>query len=348
MKKKWITACLLFGFAFVAAACGSKETKVTLGEYKGLALSREKVQVTDEEVNEAIDEVRQSRSEMVEVTDRPLAMGDTVSMNFIGRTLDGVAFDGGTAENINRKLGDPMVKYIDGFDEGLVGAMPGEERELELTFPDPYTNNPDLAGVDVIFSVTVHSFREEILPELTDEFVTEVSDGKYTTVDAYKTFAREYLAEQEESRINMEMLEKAWDQVVADTIIEGELPKELYEDYYNKNYENAKTYAGYFNMELKDFLPAYMGMDEEAFEKQAVQNARAAATDTVIAREIAKAEGIEITDADIDDMAEKMALSYGSESADDFKNNTDMETFKNLVLLEKVKQFVLDHATISE
>lgn len=217
--KKWKIAgiCLAVAVAAAASGCGKKtgtettaaestaaeteeyvaESSVKLGEYKGIAVTVTEASVTDEEVENQIQQVLNSKAEYREV-DRAAQTGDQVNIDYKG-LLDGEAFEGGTAEGYDLTLGSGS--FIDGFEDGLVGAVKGDQKDLNLTFPDPYPKNPDLAGKAVVFEVTVNAVKERSVPELTDEFVASVSpdDG---TVEKYRESTRENLLEQKQLSID--------------------------------------------------------------------------------------------------------------------------------------------------
>ena len=185
MKKKMMAA-LLAGMMIFAAGCGSKGSDVTVGEYKGLILTSVSQATVDTEIQTMLDYY----AELVEV-DRAAQDGDTVNINYVG-LKDGVAFEGGTddsEEGTDLKLGSNS--FIDGFEEGLIGVVAGEKRDLNLTFPEDY-GNEELNGQAVVFQVTVNAVKEKRLPELTDAFIAE-NFPEYTTVDAYTEAIRENL-----------------------------------------------------------------------------------------------------------------------------------------------------------
>ena len=168
MKKKIITA-LLTGVMVLAVGCGSKagSGNITLGEYKGITVTSISQDAFDAEINNILE----GYAEFVEV-DRPAQNGDIVNINYVG-TLDGEEFEGGADTSdagTDLELGAGM--FIEGFEEGLIGAKAGEEKVLNLKFPEDYYE--DLAEKDVVFTVTVNRVQEKVVPELTDEFVTEI------------------------------------------------------------------------------------------------------------------------------------------------------------------------------
>ena len=158
---------------------------VQLGEYKGIEVTAQDTTVTDEDVEtELQSQVENATPIYEEITEGTVADGDVVNIDYEG-TLDGVAFDGGTDTDFNLTIGSGQ--FIDGFEDGLIGKNIGDTVELNLTFPEDYTTNSDLAGQDVVFTVTINYVQgEEIPQELNDEFVQRVTDGTYTTVDEYR------------------------------------------------------------------------------------------------------------------------------------------------------------------
>ena len=179
-------AVLLAGMMVLAAGCG-KEGNVVVGQYKGLALTSVSEATVEAEIATMLEETFAE----LQTADCAAEEGDTVNINYVGMK-DGVAFEGGTddsEEGHNLVLGSGS--FIDGFEDGLIGAVAGEERDLNLTFPENY-GNTDLAGQAVVFHVTVNEVKEEVVPELTDAFVAE-NFPKYTTVAEYKAAYQEGL-----------------------------------------------------------------------------------------------------------------------------------------------------------
>lgn len=158
---------------------GMDNGTVTLGEYKGIEVTKDPVEVTDDEVDQAVQSDLSAQAKDAEV-DRAIQNGDVVNIDYVG-TKDGVAFDGGTAQGYDLNIGSGQ--FIEGFEEGLVGAKKGDKVSLNLTFPEAY-QNADLAGKAVVFDVTVNSVKEKQVPELNDAFVQE--NTSFKTVDEYK------------------------------------------------------------------------------------------------------------------------------------------------------------------
>ena len=167
---------------------------VTLGEYKGIEVSVDAPVVTDEYLDSYIDYVLQSNMVTTEITDRPVEEGDIVNIDYEGK-IDGVAFDGGTAQGYDLTIGSGT--FIDGFEDGLIGAETGETVDVNVTFPENYQGE-EVAGKDAVFTVTVNSISVETLPELTDEFVQGLDVG-VNTVEEYRQYAYDLLMEEEQA-----------------------------------------------------------------------------------------------------------------------------------------------------
>ena len=164
---------------------------LTLGKYKGLAAEEKVDPLTDEEFEAELTQYISSIPMYEEITNRPAEKGDTVVMDYVGK-LDDVPFAGGTAQGQSIELSENSG-YIDGFADGLIGVTPGSTVDLTLTFPTDY-HAADMAGKTVVFTVTLHYIRGELVtPDLTDAFVARFTGGDYTTVDAFRTFYRSYL-----------------------------------------------------------------------------------------------------------------------------------------------------------
>lgn len=285
------------------------EGSITLGEYKGIPVTVTEPTVTDEEVDAQIQQLLNSSAEYLEV-DREAQLGDQVNIDYKGMK-DGVAFDGGTAEGYDLVLGSNS--FIDGFESGLVGAKKGEEVTLNLTFPDPYQNNPDLAGQAVVFEVKVNNVKEKTVPELTDDFVAKVSpeDG---TVEKLRENMKAFILEQKQYQIdnqrNTDILNAVIDksEIVCAT------------DDVDKNYETQVQYytnqASMYGLDLATYA-SLMGMDEEGLKSELRNVARDMTKQEMLLKEIASRENITVTDEDREALAER----YGYDSLGELSGN---------------------------
>jgi len=311
------------------------EGSITLGEYKGIPVTVTEPTVTDEEVDAQIQQLLNASAEYLEV-DREAQLGDQVNIDYKGMK-DGVAFDGGTAEGYDLVLGSNS--FIDGFESGLVGAKKGEEVTLNLTFPDPYQNNPDLAGQAVVFEVKVNNVKEKTVPELTDDFVAKVSpeDG---TVEKLRENMKAFILEQKQYQIdnqrNTDILNAVIDksEIVCAT------------DDVDKNYETQVQYytnqASMYGLDLATYA-SLMGMDEEGLKSELRNVARDMTKQEMLLKEIASRENITVTDEDREALAER----YGYDSLESFLETADKEIVDDTALMQKTLDFLVENAEIT-
>ena len=239
---------------------------ITLGRYRGLTLKVDynAITVTDAELDAAIDTLLRENHPDFKVTDRAVEWGDTVVTDYVG-TLDGVAFEGGTAKAQTITLKENSG-YVPGFVEGLVGAVVGEPHAADITFPENY--HEGLAGKDVVFTFTVHYIEGD--PELDDAFVTDYTNGEYTSAETYREALRQQMQDT--------AYETALHSVLWATITENAAVKQYPEDavmfYYDYQYDLYSYYAAMYGMDYNTFLTAYMnGSPEDLFEfcKEAIK-----------------------------------------------------------------------------
>jgi len=337
MKKKMM-AVLLAGMMALAAGCGSKAGKVTVGEYKGLVLTS----VSQAEVDAEIKAMLESYTELVAV-ERAAEEGDTVNINYVG-LKDGVAFEGGTDDSeagYDLELGSNS--FIDGFEDGLIGAVAGEKRDLNLTFPENY-GNEELNGQAVIFQVTVNAVKEKVVPELTDEFIAEKYPD-YPTVEAYTNKLREnmnfntYYEQITEQLMASSEVEKYDEEAVAAR------KAQLITEY--KSY--AEYYGAYYGLDTESAIMYILGFESiEAFEEEMGNYAYEVEKNAMIIAEIAALEKIELTDEIYNEMALEYAVSYGYEDIASFVEAYGEETVRDAILSELVMGFLIDNAVITE
>lgn len=311
---------------------GSKSSStVKLGEYKGITYTPLSLEVTDEDVENEIQAMLDAYPTMNSV-DRAAAEGDTVNIDYVGK-MDDVAFDGGTAYGTDLELGSGM--FIDGFEDGLVGASKGDKVTLNLTFPDPYTNNPDLAGQEVVFEVTVNDVKESVPAELNTDFVTSYTE--YTSVDEFREGTRkqleEYAANAAESQKQYDVFTKVMENA------EITVTDEDVQAYYQELYDTYEEQAEAFGIDLETMV-GYYGMDLESFKAQLMTQAEEATKQNAVVREIASKEGITAEDAD----REAMAESFGYEDVDALIEDGGEDMVESYILMEKVLDFLVANA----
>ncbi len=314
----------------------SVKASVTLGEYTGLEVTKAEALVTDEQVDEQIKRILQENPEETTVTDRPAQEGDVVNIDYVGMK-DGEAFAGGTAEGYDLELGSNS--FIDGFEDGLVGANTGDELSLNLTFPENY-GNAELAGQAVVFDVTVNAIKEQSEAELTDEFVKRVSKTS-TTVEAYRKEIREQMEESARQDAKIRMQNQAMDLAMAASTFESLDPQVDLEFQLQMGEINESLKQG--NMTLADYT-AMFGMDEESFNLFMRADIENRLKVTLTAEAIAKAENLEVDD----DARLEVAKVYGLENIEDLVARYGQEAVDEAARNVKVMDFLLANAKMVE
>lgn len=309
---------------------------VTIGEYKGLELTRTSQSVTDDDVQAEINYNLEDNG--TEVKDGTVENGDTVTINFTG-TIDGKEFDGGSAEDYELVVGDGEM--IDGFEDGIVGMKSGETKELDLTFPDDYYEE-SVAGKAVVFKVTLQKFTRPA--ELTDEWVAE--NTEYKTVDEYRAAVKTQLEDTAVQTADYELYSDAWNEVQAASEIK-DYPKEDV-DAAKKSYQELnEKYVKDAGMEMADFLKS-QGMSEEDYESECQQYAESKVEQNLIVQGIMDAEGLSIDDEETQKLKDDLIKEYGFASIDEMiETYGEQEVNESLALL-RVERFIVDNANVTE
>lgn len=352
MKRKIALLLCLILTAAAVNGCGSDQTVlselktekyVKLGEYKGLEVSVPAAEVTEDYVQNYIGYVLSEHAEWVEVTeDRAAQEGDTVNIDYEGK-VDGVPFDRGADQGFDLLLGSNT--FIPGFEEGLVGAKAGETLDVPVTFPDPYPSNPDMAGVPAVFTVTVNNIQEKQIPELTDAFVSTLDAG-CSTVAEYEDYVYELLMADAQETYDRNLEDALVDQVMAGCTFK-EPPKAMVDQYYDRAVRNLSKVAIASNMSLETMITEYYGWTMEEFEEQAREGAKASCQEAIMLQAIANAEGITVSQEEVDDALQEGAENGGYESVDALKADMGNENFEDYVMCEKVLALLKENAVIT-
>lgn len=350
MKKQRIGAVLLAGAMVLSmTGCGSNKAKaysdyVQLGNYTGIEYTRTVAEVTEDDVQAQLDSFVSSLSETKEVTDRAVESGDIVNIDYVG-TKDGVAFDGGTAEGYDLTIGSGS--FIEGFEDGLIGHNIGEVVSLNLTFPEDY-GTEDLAGQDVVFEVTINSISQEMVPELTDDLVSENTD--YDTIDAYKESIEEDLKAQNEESADSQADADIFAKVVENTTVTGYDEAEVTEliDMSMASFEQMATSYSSYGYTYADVLSMYGYDSEEALKEGLTEYAKEYLNQKMIVYMIADAEGLKVTSEEREELVEETISMYGVESEEDLYETAglDEDYFEITILSEKVTEFLRENAVL--
>ena len=314
---------------------------VELGQYKGLEVEAVQQHLTDEMVDAEIERDREKASRTIDVDDRPVQKGDTVKLDYAG-TIDGVAFDGGTAQNQTLEIGSN--RFIPGFEDQMIGMQIGEEKDLNVKFPDEY-HSAEVAGKDAVFHVKVNGIQTVEKPELDDDFAADISD--FDTFADYKADVVKRLTERiersNENAAKNALVEKAVENAKVD------IPQAMIDsqgDYMIREMEMQIMYQG---MRLDDYLK-YMGMTREALKAQNEPEAIRRVKNELVIDAIRKAEGIEPTEEDIEKQTAEQAKMYGQDPEDFKKGLTDeqKEYLKEDAAIARVLDLLMADAKITE
>lgn len=321
------------GIAFHAVVTVKPEVK--LGDYKGIKVDKVEYNVTDAEIEEEIERARKQAARKVDVDGRVVMDGDIVNLDYSG-AVDGVKFDGGTASGQELTIGSHA--FIPGFEEQMVGMAIGETKDLNVTFPAEY-HASELAGKEAVFTVTVNKILVEELPELNDEFVKDVS--KFDTVADYKADIKTRLQDNKDRQANAEN-ENAIIFAVADnaTVDVPQCMVEQQIDYMIQDMEYRLMYM-YQGMKLEDYLK-FTGSTMEELRKSREEDARRDVKIRLTLEAIVKAEGLDVTDADLDAEMTKVAENSGK-TLEEYKKGVDprqLTYMKNDILTKKIIEFL--------
>ena len=309
---------------------------VTIGEYKGLTLDNTVEAVTDDMVDGRIKEELQNKAE--EVTEGSVQNGDVVTINYVG-TKDGVAFDGGTANNYELTIGSGT--FIDGFEDGIIGMKKGETKDLDLTFPKEYSSE-ELAGQEVVFKVTLQSFKRA--PELTDTWVAKNTDCK--SVDDYKKEIRTTLEDEAKTSAQNTLRETAWNTVLSASEVK-EYPQEDLDTAKTEFRSLYENYAKQGDMTLEDFVKA-QGISMDDFEEQSGQYAEFKVKQNLIVQGIMDAENMTLEDKKSLSIQDELVKAYSVKDLAALVDKYGQAAVDESIGLLRVEGFILDNATVEE
>ena len=292
------------GKPFIFTAEVATKPEVTLGDYKGLKVDKVSTRVTQKEVDEEIEKERERNARTIEVTDRAVQDKDEVTLDFEG-FVDGVAFEGGKGEDYPLTIGSGS--FIPGFEEQLIGAEIDKEVEVNVTFPKEY-HSEELAGKDATFKCTVHTIKAKELPELDDEFASEVSECE--TMDAYRAEVKKNIKERKERTGKEKKENQAVDQAIEnaqmdipEAMIEFQV-RQMADDFARRIQQQGLTVEQYFQ---------FTGMTAEKMMEEMRPQAEKSIKTRLLLEAIVKAENIEVSDERVEEELTKMAEAYQME-----------------------------------
>lgn len=325
------------GKPFIFTAEVALKPEVTLGTYKGVEVEKSDASVTDEEVDAAIERERENNARTVSVDNRAVQDGDMTMLDFEG-FVDGVAFEGGKGENYPLTIGSNT--FIPGFEEQLIGAEIDKEVEVNVTFPEDY-QAAELAGKPAVFKCTIKEIKEKELPDLDDEFASEVSE--FETLAEYREDVRKNLEEKKAEEAKNEKEEKVVDAIIADAKMD--IPEAMLE---TQQRQMADDFAQRIQMQgiSLDQYFQFTGLTRAAFLEQLKPQAEKRIQSRLVLEAVAKAENIEASDAEYDEEIKKMADAYQMDIAEinDMIGTFEQKSIREDICIRKAADFVVENA----
>lgn len=311
--------------------------EVELGAYKGIEVEKRAYNVTDDEVDAAIAQLQEGVARMVDV-DRPVENGDTVNLDYSG-SVDGVKFDGGTAQGQTLTIGSGQ--FIPGFEEQMVGMAVGEEKDIEVTFPEEY-HAENLAGKKAVFAVKVNGIQVKELPTLDDEFAKDVSE--YDTLEALRDAKRQELLEQAEKNAKIQKENDVVRKAVENATVE--VPDAMVERQIDSFLQDMGYRLQMQGISLEDYLK-YTNTEISALRDQYRADAALRVKSQLVLEAISKAEAIEATPEEIGDKVAEYTKQFGNMTVEDFEKNLqadDRQYFADQVVVEKTLALLVENA----
>lgn len=325
------------GKPFIFEAQAAIRPEVELGQYKGVEVSKVDAEVTEADIEEELKKVQEQNSRIVTIEDRAVQDGDMTVIDFEG-FIDGVAFDGGKGDNYPLTIGSHS--FIDNFEEQLIGMNIGDEKEVHVTFPEDY-HAENLKGKPAMFKVKINEIKEKILPDLDDDFASDVSD--FDTLDEYKEDLKKTIGEKKESEAKTEKQNEAVDKAVENSkmdipnaMIDTQVQR-MVEDFSQRLRQQGLTIEQYFQ---------YTGLTPDKILGDMKPEAEKRIKNSLVLAAVAKAENIEISDDEYEEELKSMAEAYHMD-IDKIKELTDEEQAKQIkedMKIQKAVELITDAA----
>jgi trigger factor len=313
---------------------------VELGDYKGLKATKYVHKVTDEEIDSRINQDVEKATTMADVTDRAVENGDTVNLNYAG-TVDGVAFEGGTAENQTLEIGSGH--FIPGFEEQMIG-MNIEEKDLQVKFPEEY-HAENLKGKDAVFHVKVNSIQTKVVPALDDDFAADVSE--FDTFDEYKQNIVKELTDRAQKNADVQLENDLVQQAV--DAADCDIPDAMIDDEIEIMLREMKLRMMYQGLRFEDYIK-YTGQTEEQVKEMYRPEAKNRVKMQLVLEAMVKAENVEVSDEDVEKATAEEAERSGRE-LEEFKkslNDRQKEYLKENAAIRKVVDLIVASAQVEE
>lgn len=324
------------GKTFIFTAEVAKKPEVELGKYKGVTVTKADTDVTDAEVDEAVEKERNNNARTITVEDRPIAVGDTAVIDFEG-FVDDVAFEGGKGENHSLEIGSHS--FIDTFEDQLVGKNAGDEVDVNVTFPAEY-QAADLAGKPALFKVKIHEIKAKELPELDDDFAQDVSE--FDTLAEYKESIRKKLEETKANEAKRAQEDEAISKIIEKSTME--IPDAMIDSQVQNMIQEFAQRMSQQGLSLDQYMQ-FSGMSLDKLKEQVRPEAVTRIQSSLVLEQISKDENIEISEEEIDAELEKMAAMYGMEieKIKEFMGDAEKESLKRDLAINKAVALIMEN-----
>ena len=325
------------GKPFIFAAEVAVRPEVELGEYKGVEVTKADAEVTDADVEEELKKVQDQNSRTVSVEDRAVKDGDMTVIDFEG-FIDGEAFEGGKGENYPLTIGSHS--FIDTFEEQMIGMNIGEEKELNVTFPEDY-HAENLKGKPATFKVTVKEIKEKQLPELDDDFAQDVSD--FDTLAEYKDDLKKKIAERKESEAKAKKESEAIEKVVE--AAKMDIPQAMIDTQVNRMLEDFAMRLQQQGLSVEQYFQ-YTGMTADKIMEEMKPEAVKRIKNSLVLEAVAKAENIEVSEEEFEAELQKMADMYKMEieKIKEFMQDAEAKQMKDDIAIQKAVELIVSSA----
>ena len=327
------------GKDLIFTAVFQTKPEVELGKYKGIEIPKIEYTVSDEDINHELGHMQEHNSRLISVEDRPVEKGDIAVIDFEG-FVDGVAFEGGKAENHELEIGSNT--FIPGFEDQIIGMKIDEEKDINVKFPDEYFSK-DLSGKDATFKVKLHEIKKKELPELDDEFAKDVSE--FDTLEELKKSIKDKIEKDNEQKQKYET-EDAVIKAVCENI-KVDIPSGMIESETEDMLKNIETRLSYQGLKLDQYLQI-MGKTAEEVKKEYEPQAIEAVKSRLMLEAVVKAEKIEATEDEIVEKVKEMAKNYGKSDEELLKNENLRNYIKSGIETEKALDFLVKNAKMKK
>jgi trigger factor len=329
------------GEPVIFTALVTTKPEVELGEYIGIKLPKIEHNVSESDVEKEIKAAQEKNARLVPADGKKIKKGSIVTIDFLG-SVDGVEFEGGKGENYDLEIGSNT--FIPGFEDQLVGKKAGDEVDVNVTFPEEY-HAPDLAGKDALFKVKIHENKVKELPEINDDFASEVSE--FDTLEEYKNSIRERLEKAAADKVKTETENAVVDKAAENAKVE--IPEAMINDQCERMAEDFAQRLQYQGLDINQYMK-YTGSTIEQMKESFKPQAEKQIKTTLVLEAIAKKENVDVTDEEVNDKICEMAKQYNMEpdKLKELMQEKDIENLKEEISMNKVIDMLVNKAKISK